>query len=425
MEYITRFIGNEILQDGFQLTSDKNQYKSFSGFKLNYSSNSIMEDELFIKPHSLLFETTITHQKIDCFEVEGNKAFFRTSGDFPFDFFALGFYLLSRYEEYLPHSKDTYGRYAHVNSLAYKEGFLSYPLINIWLEKFKLLILKKYPAIKFREQRFQFIPTYDIDIAWSYHNKGWWRNSAGLIKSLFTGDFHMFSERIQVLRKRLKDPFDSYDWLNQLHEKFQLKPYYFFLLANRRGKYDKNISSSKKSMYELIRDHQMRYPLGIHPSWQSGDDRNELRKEIKQLAQITGREILSSRQHYIRLNLPDTYRILIGEGISFDFSMGYGSINGFRASVASPHYWYDLQNEKQTELLLYPFCYMEANSYYEQKYSPEQALEEMRHYYREVKSVNGYFFMIWHNSFLGTAGIYKGWREIYEQFLKETINSRK
>ena len=97
--------------------------------------------------------------------------------------------------------------------------------------------------------------------------------------------------------------------------------------------------------------------------------------------------------------------------------MGYGSINGFRASVATPFYWYDLEKEDQTKLLVYPFCFMEANSFYEQKFSTEQAFEELKHYYDIVKSVNGTLTIIWHNNFLGTAKMFTGWREIYKQFI--------
>ncbi|MEI9910100.1 MAG: hypothetical protein WDO71_10735 [Bacteroidota bacterium] len=169
----------------------------------------------------------------------------------------------------------------------------------------------------------------------------------------------------------------------------------------------------------MIHDHVIRYPVGIHPSWKSGDDVSLLTKEIETLSQLNGSPVVSSRQHYIRFNLPDGYRRLIDNGIQFDFSMGYGSINGFRASVASPFYWYDLEKEEQTKLTLFPFCYMEANSFYEQKNSAREALEEMRHYYKVIKSVNGYFIMIWHNSFLGTDTLYAGWRDVYEQFIKE------
>jgi hypothetical protein len=167
----------------------------------------------------------------------------------------------------------------------------------------------------------------------------------------------------------------------------------------------------------LIQKHSDRYSIGIHPSWQSGDDPEKLKIEILKLGHIAGKQISSSRQHYIRFTLPKTYRQLIDLGIESDFSMGYGSINGFRASVTSPFFWYDLEREEQTKLLLYPFCFMEANSFYEQKYSAQKAFEELKYYFDIVRSVNGTLITIWHNSFLGTAKKFKGWREVYEQFI--------
>jgi hypothetical protein len=117
--------------------------------------------------------------------------------------------------------------------------------------------------------------------------------------------------------------------------------------------------------------------------------------------------------------LPETFRRLIDAGIRFDFSMGYGSINGFRASVATPFYWYDLEKEMQTELMIFPFCFMEANSFYEQKFTSHQALEEMHHYFQVTKRVNGTFIMIWNNHFFSTVKLFAGWKEVYEQFIKE------
>jgi hypothetical protein len=240
----------------------------------------------------------------------------------------------------------------------------------------------------------------------------------GFSRLFVQGKWSQIGERIAVLSGKAKDPFDAYSWMNQLHEKYKLKPYYFFLLAEQGSKYDKNISPAVPAMKALIEDHLIRYPTGIHPSWKSGDDEGSLAKEIGRLAEITGNPVVASRQHYIRFTLPDTFRRLIEHKIGFDFSMGYGSINGFRASVASPFYWYDLKKETATQLMLFPFCFMEANSFYEQKDPPEKALKDMQYYYQVVKEVNGTFIMIWHNSFLGTDKLYAGWREAYEQFIQ-------
>lgn len=417
LQYISGFVGKELLQQGFELTTDKQAFLRETNPCINYSEEKLNPRELHIYPHSLLFEKDIAAQDLTCFETDGLKAFFKTAGDIPFDIFAASFYLLSRYEEYLPHEKDEYGRYAHQNSIAFREQFLDTPLVNKWIIFLKDRLKDKFPPLVFKNANFLFLPSYDIDIAWSYKHKKWWRQVGGFARLLLKGKFRDARDRLAVLTGRAKDPFDAYGWLNQLHEKYKLKPYYFFLLASRTGKYDRNISPGDPAMKKLIADHLIRYPVGIHPSWQSGDDENLLQREIGQLKDITGNDVLSSRQHYIRFTLPATFRRLIRNGIRFDFSMGYGTINGFRASVSSPFYWYDLQNESATGLLLFPFCFMEANSFYEQRDTPEKALADMRYYYRAVKEVNGTFIMIWHNSFLGTDRLYAGWREVYEEFV--------
>lgn len=419
LHYIADFIGKEIVGKSFELTADKEYYLKSDTEKINYSPERVLSEEFWLKPHPLLFENKISEQLIQCFEVSGQKAFFKSEGDFSFDIFAASFYLLSRYEEYLPSQKDMYGRYTHENSLAFRENFLHIPLINLWLEEFKKSLQSKFPNLKLRTSNFSFLPTYDIDIAWSYKHKGLRRSFIGLMQSLIKGRWREFNERVKVLQEKQKDPYDSYGWLNLLHEQYKLKPYYFFLIAEKRGKYDKNIPPRQKALQDLISDHLIRYPVGIHPSWRSGDEHSLLKKEIDSLQVITGNKVLSSRQHYIRFVLPETFRRLMENGIQFDFSMGYGSINGFRASVCSPFYWFDLEKEKQTELTLFPFCYMEANSFYEQKFTAQQALDEMRHYYNAVRLVNGTFIMIWHNQFFGTDKLYVGWKEVYEQFIKE------
>jgi len=424
LRYICDFVGTELIGKSFEITDRKAEFLNFQGIRINYSTEKVTADEFYLEPHSLLFEQGIRTQASECFEVNSQKAFFKTAGDFHFDIFAASFYLLSRYEEYLPHQKDMYDRYAHENSLAFREGFLNLPLINIWLGEFRKSLQVKFPAFKFRAANFEFLPTYDIDEAYSYKHKQWWRSAGAAVKDLLNAKWKKFALRRKVLNNLEPDPFDSFDWMDNLHRPYQpdsyrVKPRYFFLVADKTAKYDRNILPNEIALQTLIKHLADKYKIGVHPSWQSGDDPSLIKKEINCIENITKIKIIASRQHYIRFTLPLTFRCLINAGIKDDFSMGYGTINGFRASVASPFYWYDLEKEETTYLLLHPFCYMEANSFYEQKFTPQQALDEMRHYYKEVKAVNGTLITIWHNSFLGTEIKFKGWREIYSQFLKE------
>jgi hypothetical protein len=424
LQYVTDFIGKQITGEPFQLTTDNFYFSDYNGPKINYGYEDIADNELLIINYPLLFENTIKKQNISCFEVNGFKAFYKSEGDYPFDIFAAVFYLLSRYEEYLPHSKDEYGRYAHENSLAFKQEFLNTPLINIWLEDFKKTLKQKFPSLNFQPSTFNFQPTYDIDEAYAFKNKTLAKTIGGLAKSVVNRQWAMVKKRIRVLKGRSADPYDAYDWMDKLHEENNLHPIYFFHVASKKGKYDKNILPSHPSMQQLIKQHAEKYTIGIHPSWASGDNHDLLNEEIKTLESVSEKKITTSRQHYIRFTLPDTSRRLIAAGITDDHSMGYGSINGFRASVASSFYWYDLKKEEQTNLLLHPFCFMEANSFFEQKYLPQRAYEEMMHYYNAVKAVNGTMITIWHNSFLGSYRSFAGWKEVYEEFVSNVKSEK-
>jgi hypothetical protein len=404
------------------VTDNREQAMGYEGLLINYSTQRLRENEFRIHPHGLLAEQGLKPQTI----VVGNKTempwFFAGEGDYPFDILSAGFYLLSRYEEYLPHRKDRFGRYAYNESLAWREGFLHRPLLNEWIQDLTSR-LAAHPGMKAGEIKtaipFRFLPTYDIDIAYSICYKGFWRNMGGALKELITGRWAALGNRVSVLRGRRPDPFDVFGWLHSLHERQGLRPYYFFLFAPRRGRYDKNIDPRNAAMQSLVYDHAIRYPVGIHPSWRSGDKPAQLQEEITLLSKATGTGIQASRQHYIRMQLPQTYRRLLEAGIRFDFSMGYGSHNGFRASVALPFYWYDLEREAATDLLLFPFCFMEANSYFEQHQNAEESLRELKEYELRVRKTGGLLSIIWHNSFLTSEASWAAWREGYEQFLQE------
>lgn len=420
LRYIVDFCSSELFDEPIGLTSDKEEFLAFRGPRINYSAEQI-EDVFSITPTGLLFETGIAPRTISCFEHGGYKAFFATQGNYPFDVFSAAFYLISRYEEYLPHEKDGYGRYAHTQSLASKEGFLDIPLVNYWLQDLRAVLARYYPDLGFRYPAFKFIPTYDIDSAFSYLHKEWWRNLGAGLKAAVKGRWGALRERIEVLRGRRQDPFDAYEWLDSLHLYCRLRPYYFFLVAARCVGKDRNLPLSSSGFRELIQYHAAGYRLGIHPSWQSGDNEKLLREEKEWLEVISGQTINRSRQHFIRFTLPSGYQRLLRHGIDHDYSMGYGTINGFRASVASSFYWYDLSKEETTQLRIFPFCFMDSNSFYRQKYSAARAMSELMHYYRHTRKVNGLMITIWHNDFLGTDPQFAGWREVYEIFLKEEV----
>ncbi len=418
------YIVATLLGESVSITTDKDVFKQHHGERINYSDESITENECRIQPFGLLNETGIDEQQISCRWWKDKKIFFETHGDIPFDIFSASFYLITRYEEYLPYAPDEYGRYEHTNSLAYKEGFLDSPLVNQWVAELGNLLTEKFPSFQLRVTNFRLIPTYDIDIAYSYLYHPLYRNVFGFYRDLLLGKFEAVSERAGVYSGSKKDPFDVYDWLDELHKKYQLEPIYFFLMAEKRKGKDKNIAPGAKAMHNLIKRHHGKYAVGIHPSLQTKNDTEIIKKELGFLLKAGAGKVTRSRQHYIRIRFPDTYRSLVDAGITDEYSMGYSDSNGFRASYALPFSWYDLSSETHTSLVIHPFCFMDATASFQQRVSAGQAWEELTEYYEKVRSVGGELITIYHNHFLTEQDEWIEWRNRYALFLANHFNNQ-
>lgn len=420
LQYIAEFIFKENWGIEYLITTYKKDFKNAEGIKINYTPDEIPGEVINVQGSRLLFEKKIYTQHIDIFETNGLTAFFQNkkgTGNFPFDIFSATFYLITRYEEYLPHLKDKYGRYDHQQSIATVNGFLKIPLVNLWLQLFARYIKSKFSGFSVKQNDFVFYPTYDVDIAYDWLHKGFVRNTGKFFSLLFSQEYEKISKGFKVLTRKEKDPFNNFKHLDQLHGQYNQKPVYFFLVAKNNTRYDRNINPMNDEMQTLVRRYAKKNEAAIHPSYFTFKNERLLKEEKFLLEEIAGITIQKSRQHYLRFNLPGTYRQLIDAGITDDYSMGYGAVNGFRASYAGSFFWYDIEREKATPLKIHPFCYMDSNTIFHEKLSPEEALEELKYFYTACKNVNGAFISVMHNHLIGENN--PEWENVYKEFLAQ------
>ena len=417
-KYIFKLFFNEIYQIKFQITEREDEFKAFDGAKLNYSNTSF-EDEIFIESIGLLNEKGINQQDINVSPQNNIPAFFQSQSDssMGFDVFSASFYLVSRYEEYLPFVKDIHQRFQAENSLAYKHDFLQKPLINIWAKSLMQKIKQKHPDLEVISPTYNYISTIDIDNAFYYLEKGFVRSLAGFFASLFSFDFNGIQQRFAVLLGKQKDPYDTYDAQLKLQKEYNLKVIYFILLADY-GLNDKNISFTKRKFQLLIKRLADYASIGIHPSYGSNTNFAKLPKEIKRLEGITKREVTKSRQHFLKLTLPETYNQLVDCGIRDDYTMGFASAIGFRASICSAYTFYNLDTETILPIKIHPFAVMDATLLYYLKLSPEQSLTQISALIEEVKNVNGTFISLWHNDTFSNYKQWEGWESVYKEMIK-------
>jgi hypothetical protein len=169
----------------------------------------------------------------------------------------------------------------------------------------------------------------------------------------------------------------------------------------------------------FIKQIASKYTVGLHPSYKSADKPHLLKKELARLTKIVDKKVEISRQHYLKIKMPDYYQILIEAGITSDYSMGFADKSGFRAGTSRPFYWYNLKKEEVSKLQIIPFVVMDRtlNSY------ENQSVLGAKLVYKDlmlnVKNVNGLFVTLWHNESFSNLFEWSGWKELFVDVLKE------
>jgi len=401
----------------FQLTDDPIEFKNALGNKLNYSDRNF-ESICSIKPAALLFDKQISTFGIENKSFNGEECIAFNGITDPL---ASIFYVLSRYEEYTSRSTDKFDRFEAANSILYRFGWLERVVCDRWAEAIINYLNANGNQISFKKpDKIHFLPTFDIDNAFAYLHKGIYRTLMAIVKDFLYGNSKRLIERQKVQLGQLKDPYDTYNAIFNLHDKgFDLR--IFWLLADF-NKHDRNIHYKQPFQRKLIQHVNKKIRIGIHPGMQCVDSEFELFNEIDRLEQIVNHKISDSRQHYLMLKFPNSYRMLVSQHITDDYTMGFADIAGFRAGTARPFLWFDLKKNEVTPLTVHPFSYMDGTLKEYMKLTPNEAIETIKRLHAEVKNYGGEFSFIWHNETIGNYGAWKGWREVFEYTIQLAEN---
>ncbi len=418
VRYIFKHIFSRILLVPIDFTSKVEEFVAHNGPKMSYTKVPL-GSEFFVRSQDLLFEQGVSDIEINMGKWDGIPSFFTagSKSSIPYDIFAASFFLISRYEEYLPHVRDEHERFNPEQSIAFKFQFLEKPLVDLWAMKLKEVLTEKFPKFEFPDRKFEYISTLDIDNAYAYKYKSFVRSSGGFINDFFRLHLRSFWDRLMVLLRIRKDPYNVFDRILNLTEAHKIKTIIFFLIADYTT-FDTNVSTSKNKFRLLIKHISDYVKVGLHPSYYTMTNVAMLKKEKMRLERITNIQTTRSRQHFLRFSLPETYQNLIDLEIEEDYSMGYASHVGFRASTCSPFYFYDLDFEIQTPLKIYPFALMDTTLNDYMGLTPKQSLGRIRDLYNEVKSVNGTLITLFHNESISGYMRWRGWQRVYQTMFK-------
>lgn len=387
LTYISKQVFTHILGLEIGFSTRVEDFIKHKGPKITYTRQPL-QNEFFIRSSELLFKQGVEEIEIQMDSWDDLPCFFRAGegSSIPFDILAASFYLVSRYEEYLPHKKDMHGRFPPHQSLAYRNGFLRMPLVDLWAQKFFDLLKERFPDIKSGRTDYEFTPVIDVTTSHCYAYRGFFRGMAGFFFDLSRLKLKRVWDRIRVLFNTSLDPYDNYDHLIALDRKFNLRTIFFFQFAEY-STYDKNVSPYNNAFRYLIKRVADYCIVSLAVSYTASEDIDVLKEERSRLSEVLHRPVKYARIRYNRIEVPTTYRNLAEAEFTRDFSMGYTHEIGFRPSTCTPFFFYDLALEATQPIRVCPFSF---HDYALLQYGNQDALwADLDDLYQQVKAVDG------------------------------------
>ena len=416
ISYIFKHICLRILGIDTAFTTALEDFISYPGPKISYGKKPL-GNELFFQSYGLLEQQGIESIDFTVKKWDETFGFFSVSPNsgLPFDIFSASFYMLSRYEEYLPHVKDEMGRFMASESLAYQEGFLHQPVVDIWSYKFKEKLLTVFPELVFPVEEVVIHPVVEASVPYAYNQKGFFRSLIGYLDNLVHGEFRSIIERTQVVLGLKRDPLDTFKWLINTARHSSFKLTVFFLLGESQ-RFEESLNTQRHKFKLLLKYVSDYKEVGLIFSFGALTNHDMLKSEKRRMEHITNRDLVSSMNADFLVNLPEIYRNLVELEVKNDFTMVFPDTAGFRAGTCTPFLFYDLDYEIKTPLLIHPAAM--TTFAFKTKYTSDVE-KIVNNYLSEVERVKGTFIIVFSNKNFSRTPENKVWRKIFSENLSQ------
>lgn len=393
-----RIMGYEV-----SITDSVDVFIKHTGAKLSYAKQPL-QNEFFIRATHLLFERILEPQDINWRSWEGTPCFFDVDArsSIPFDILAASFYLLSRYEEYLPHQKDELGRFRSIESvLSDRHGAFSSPLVDLWAYRLRTLFSQHFPDEPFTERNFRFFVGIPVVQSHAYSFRGLGRHIFESFEDLFSARFSAIIERFKVIIGIAKDPHDHYLKLRTALNKLRIETGFFFQYAPYHVR-DRNISWNRLRFGHFLKHIADYNSIGYYRSRGAMIDTEQFKIELERFDQLLHRKVSRAIISQNRVLLPDAYEEMVVQEISDDYSMGFDDAIGFKSGTCTPYPFYNLGLELEQPLKIHPFIVSDAIFEIEDRDEVVKILKAIKN---KVKEVKGTLYVQFSNRFIDSLGV--------------------
>lgn len=326
------------------------------------------------------------------------------------DIFASAFFMLTRWEEYVNKTRDNHNRFPGSASIAHENNFLHRPVVNEYVEMLWKMMKKLGYKGERKRSNFELVLTHDVDVL---SRPGSYRTILGDV--LKRRNLKLAHEHFKY--KFVPNPYDTFDFLMTTSERLGLKSHFYFMSSNSKLPYDTSYYLKCRLFNSKIKEIKKRgHIIGFHPGYYTFDDLERWRAEKQLLEKAVLQEIVEGRQHYLRIDVTKTFRILDKNNMEIDSTLGYTDKEGFRCGTGDIFPVFDFLYRKQLNVKERPLIIMDGTLRQYQQYTQEQALPIIQYYISIGKRYNTTITILFHNS--SFYGEWERYDSLYEKIFE-------
>jgi len=220
---------------------------------------------------------------------------------------------------------------------------------------------------------------------------------------------------------KFKNPYWCFPTIMRIEDKFEVRSTFFFMQESKKinllrpkkwalsaGKY----KFSDKKVSEIIRLLDKNgWEIGLHGSYESCNNEDLLRDEKNELEHVLGDQVIGVRQHYLNLEIPETWKIQRKVGFKYDASFGFRDRVGFRDERYLPFHPFD------DSFLEIPLTIMDG-ALFSSFDSEDVVWKQCLSLIETVEKQKGLLTVLWHQRVFNEME-FPGWSRIYEKIIKE------
>jgi hypothetical protein len=353
----------------------------------------------------------------------GAPGFTMASGDqalLSLDIFGSAFFMLARHEEAVSPERDRHDRFPAGASLAARLHFLERPIVDEYAEILWAAMKRLWPRLERKPRSTRTLISCDVDLPFDPACASMLRLGKRLLghacreRSLTALSATVGNYWAVKRGNRARDPYwHALSWMMDVNERAGNQLTFNFIPEATDSRMDNAPGTDDPRMRELLRIvHARGHLVGIHPGYNTYRHPAAFARSVAALRRAMEEERISQdevggRQHYLRWNVSTTPGLWAANGLSYDSTLSYPTVAGFRAGTCREYTMYDLAGRRPLALKQRPLVVMENAVIDEGNMAlghGERALAAMQHYKQICRRFDGDFTLLWHNSsFTGEA----------------------